>query len=115
MAKFCEGCPNRGECAGDIESMQVVSSYTMGSIAADARSASFTVESGDPIGPTQATVVYKDSLGGASEAITAYGNSGSDARNDGLKHVDRIGECTNPTIKKFLGLVVKRECSAGPS
>lgn len=112
MAKFCEGCPDKGSCAKDIESMEVVSTSTQGSIAADRRSVSFSMEYGDPIGPTDATVRYRDVEGGVSETITVHGSSGADAQNKGFEYVDEVGRCTRPKIKKFLGIVVKRECSA---
>ena len=112
MARFCEGCPNRGNCMGDIESMDIVSTSTQGTISADRRSASFSMEYGNPIGPTDVNVRYRDAINGASEVITAHGSSGTDAQYKGFEYVDKIDRCTGPNLKKFLGILVKRECSA---
>ena len=112
MAKFCEECPDAGSCAGDIESMEVVSSSTEGTIGVGGRSASLSIEYGNPIGPTAAAVRYRDSEKGVSEIITVLGNSGTDAQNKGFEYVDRVGRCAGPKVKKFLGVVIKRECSA---
>jgi hypothetical protein len=112
MAKFCEECPDRGNCIGDIESMRVLSSSTQGTISADGRSAMISAEHGNPIGPTSTRVCYIDTEQGASGTITVHGNSGADAENKGFDYVDKVGRCTGPILKKFLGIVVKRECSA---
>lgn len=111
MSKFCEGCPDRGSCVGDIVAMEVLSTSTRGAIAEDG-SASLSVEYGDPIGPTDAIVRYKDAEAGTSETVAVHGDSGTDAQNKGFEYVDRVGRCTGPSVKKFLGIVVKRECSA---
>jgi hypothetical protein len=92
--------------------MQILSTSTQGTIAADRRSASFSIESGNPIGPTDTSVRYKDADSGASEVIIVHGSSGADAQNKGFEYVDQVDSCTGPNVKKFLGIVVKRECSA---
>lgn len=112
MANFCEGCPVKGACVGEIDSMQVVSSVTEGNISDHGRFASISVEYGNPIGPTNASVRYRDSDGGASDIISVQGSSGADAQNNGFEYIDSIGRCPGPKIKKFLGVVVRRECSA---
>jgi hypothetical protein len=113
MASFCENCPDKSSCAGPIESLSVASCVTRGSISEGGQSASFSFENGVAQGPTDMTVRYRDAEGGNSEPITMQGHSGSDAENKAFEYVGKIERCTGPTeVKRFFGLVTRRECSA---
>ncbi len=113
MAKFCEGCPNMGNCAARIDSLVVVSSVTQGSISQDRSSASFSFERGVPQGPTDLTVHYRDTEDRSSKPIMVHGDSGSDAENNAVDYVNNIGRCKGPTeVKRLFGFVTRRVCSA---
>lgn len=112
MSEFCDTCPLKGSCEGAIEGIMLVSSVVQGSISENGRNASFSFEGGVPQGPTDLTVKYVDSSGGASEAITVHGSSVKGAETKAVELLDDVDECTSPTkIKKVFGLVTKTECT----
>ncbi len=113
MSEFCKTCPLKGSCEGAIEEIMVVSSVVQGNISQNGAVASMSFEFGVPQGPTDMTVRYVDSSGGASEAITVHGRSAKAAETKAVELLDDVDECSNPTkIKKVFGLVTKTECSA---
>lgn len=113
MAKFCEGCPNMGECIEDITGIYVISQVAHATISEDRRSASLSIEYGVPQGPTDLTFECRDAKGRASERVSVYGDTGTDAERKVGQFVSNIDECPGPMrVKKLFGLVTKKICSA---
>lgn len=116
MAEFCEGCPNKGNCTGQIETVEVLSSVSHGTISELGNVASFSFEGGVPQEPTDMVVRYRGEAGGASESILIQGQTGSDAEAKVGRFVDKVGSCEGPSeVKRFFGLITKTVCSAPQS
>lgn len=113
MATFCEDCPKKGTCEGEVVALNVISTRTQGTISDDRRSASISFEYGVPQGPTDMTVVYTDGKGGVSEPVIVHGGSYETAEVKAVNFVDRVEDCTEPVrTKRLLGLITTRTCAA---
>lgn len=110
---FCEECPMRGECVGEIESIKRLSTSTAGIIGPGGKFASFEFQGGVPVGPTDLYAQYVNKNGAKSETHIFHGDSYNDAYRNSQKHAQKIGMCKDPTVtKKFLGLVSSKQCGA---
>lgn len=113
MAKFCEDCPSKGECVGEIEGSVMFSCQTTGNISSDGRRASISFEGGIPQGPTVMTVKYIDEAGRASEPITLSGATFEAAESQVSERVDAIDGCHGPLMtKRWLGFISSQQCGA---
>lgn len=112
MATFCEDCPKKERCDGEIETLEVISAITHGT-RESSNSVSISFEYGVPQGLTDMTVVYTNGKGSVSGPVSFHGGSYESAEAQALSFVDRVGECTEPIrTKRLLGLITTRTCAA---